>query len=593
MLNNFKILFSNLKFLKAILLINIIFIKALSVDELIFPTPNKIFFSNQTYIFNKNCKIKLLINSTQNNNYLETKKLSFRLLNKTYSNFNKTYEFSYLNEIISMYEKVINRQFYSASKHDKKYSNYCNIETNINIKNFEIKKFDSKYLAEYESYSLDLKIFPKKNAFSSFLINQTVDSQINIYLESLFLNGLIRGLETLSQIIIYNQYDSRNEIYNLPISINDSPEYAYRGVMIDTSRHFLSIKKIKKIIDGMLHSKLNVLHWHITDDEYFGFGTNIGVSYSDSKKYLYCKKKIKEILEYAFIRGITIIPEIDNPSHTRSWKDLNNIQNLVITKSEYGTLDPSKNETYNLVHKLISEMSQTFSINSQSYIHLGGDEVLSEMWSSISIQEFMKENNLTNTPELENYYFNRVRSLLPSETNYIYWISNQAEKFYDVFDKTNSVMMYWGLLDKLKNYLDSFPKQDINRTLIMTPADYVYLDCGSGNKYGDGTWCGDYKTWKTIFNIPIFKSYKNFRILGSQVVLFGELGDEQSVLGKIFPRACSLAERLWSKEKIDIKAYFVKLIYHNRRLNSRGIPSFSFTTQLCENKPKECLDNII
>jgi hexosaminidase len=448
------------------------------------------------------------------------------------------------------------------------------------------------FTPEYESYYLDLRIIPKENSSSSLLTNETEISILKISLESLYLNGLIRGLETLSQIIYFNENNSRQEIYNLPINIQDQPEYAYRGVMIDTSRHFLSIKKIKKILNGMLHSKLNVLHWHMTDDEYFGFSTDIGLTNQNNQKYLYSKKSIKEIVDYACLRGITIIPEIDNPSHTRSWKDLQNTEKLVITKPEYGTLDPSKNETYILVQKLISEVSQTFSVNSKNYFHLGGDEVLSEMWSNDSIHKFMKENNITSIPELENYYFNKIRTLLPTDRNYIYWISNQAQKFYDIFDKKNSVMMYWGFLEGLKNYLDSFPNQDIERSLILTPADYVYLDCGFGNKYGDGTWCGNYKTWKTIFDIPIFKNYKNFKILGSQVVLFGELADEQSVIGKIFPRACSLAERLWSKEKINIKNFFVKLIHHNRRLNSRGIPSISFTTQLCENEPQECIDSI-
>jgi hexosaminidase len=127
----------------------------------------------------------------------------------------------------------------------------------------------------------------------------------------------------------------------------------------------------------------------------------------------------------------------------------------------------------------------------------------------------------------------------------------------------------------------------------LTPGDYLYLDCGSGNKYGNTTWCGEYKTWKKIYEFPIFNDYKNFSILGSQVVLFGEIADDNSIVGKIFPRASSLSEILWRNQDRNSKLFFLKLIHQNRRLKERDISTVSFTTLLCENEPQECLNKIV
>jgi hexosaminidase len=267
----------------------------------------------------------------------------------------------------------------------------------------------------------------------------------------------------------------------------------------------------------------------------------------------------------------------------------------MITQPEYGTLNPAKEKTFEIVNNLITEILESFQPrgkNSNSIVmHLGGDEVLSSMWSGEDIKRFMKEKNFTSLPQLENYYFNKVRSMIDDQNTYIYWVNPDSEQIYDVYNKDKTVLMYWGFNDKLKSFLDRFD-QNIKRNIIIASGEYLYLDCGSGNKYGNPTWCGDYKTWKTIYNFPIFENYKNFTVLGSQVVLFGELADENSILGKIFPRASSLAEILWSGKERNIKDFFIRLIYQNKRMIRREIKTIAFTTQLCEENPEECLSNI-
>jgi len=144
----------------------------------------------------------------------------------------------------------------------------------------------------------------------------------------------------------------------------------------------------------------------------------------------------------------------------------------------------------------------------------------------------------------------------------------------------------------------NFSESPQRKNLIIASGDYLYMDCGFGNKYGDKTWCGDYKTWKHIYKINLLEKYGLFDIIGSQIVLFSELSDEYNVIGKVFPRAFSLAEKLWNYEytkSIDeekIKMLFVKIIEHNKRLNFRGVESISITSVLCEENVKVCIDEV-
>ena len=547
--------------------------RELTIDDLVFPTPLHLQKGDEKIILDRNTKFIFL--------YDEKLKSPIFL------------------EILEFYGNLLHK---NKIKNEKVEVKNEVVLINLKVKNLIMKKFSNKYSTNFEEYDLSIRPSNKK------------ENMINVEIEAFYLNGLLRSLETLSQIIFFNDdYDNysnsqRYEIYNLPIKINDRPRFGYRGLMIDTSRHFISLKKIMRIIDGLMYNKMNVLHWHITDDEYFGFGSKM----MKNQKYTFSKTELKYLINYAEIRGVTIIFEIDNPSHTRSWKDLsyNNkkLSDLAIvrTKPEYGVLDPSKNTTYKIVKKLVKEVVSLYTKDpdmpddkdNSILIHLGGDEVLSDMWDSLEIKDFMKNNNLNDTSQLENFYFNKISEIIPSENIYLYWVNDKSKQIYDIYHKDNSVLMYWGIHSNLKTFLDDVMKNKIDyqkeSKIILASGDFLYLDCGSGNKYGDGTWCGDYKTWKKIYNFPIFENYGSFSIIGSEAVLFGELADENSIMGKIFPRINSLSEILWRDEQKDrnIKNFFYKLLIHNKRLINRGIEVISITSQLCEENPDECIDRL-
>ena len=429
--------------IKLILLIALYNLIKCNVLNYLLPIPNNITKGKSNIYLNDNCYFNFI--SAENEN---------------------------IDNILKVYKNIFNK---------KKIINFretLTTECKVDIKIEVLNPIIIKYSTEYDPFSEKYKL----------LISENLDILIN----TKFLNGLLRGLETLSQIIHFNKNNSKYEISDLPISIEDFPRFGYRGVMIDTSRHFISLENIKKIIDGMLYSKLNVLHWHLTDDEYFSFQTDLDIKVD--KEFSYSKFEIKKLIDYAFWRGITIIPEIDNPSHTRSWI-LNSNNSITISKNEYGTLNPILDLTYETVNKLIKEVKEVFN---SDIIHLGGDEIISSFWNSTEIKNFMKENELNSLNDLENYYFNKVRKY-NDDGKYIYWVDNNSY-IYDIYKKSNSILMYWGYMENISNFLD---KINSKIRLILSPADYLYLDCGLGNKYGDISWCGDYKTWRSIYNMNI------------------------------------------------------------------------------------------
>ena len=143
--------------------------------------------------------------------------------------------------------------------------------------------------------------------------------------------GFLRGFETFSQL--FNKQENGTYIVSgLPITITDSPQFLWRGIMIDTSRHFLDITSIKKIIDGMLYMKLNILHWHIVDEDSFPMQVPALPELSEygSLSGIYTQNDIKSVISYAKIRGIRVIPEIDTPAHTLSWGRSPNLASITL-----------------------------------------------------------------------------------------------------------------------------------------------------------------------------------------------------------------------------------------------------------------------
>ncbi|BBH02131.1 beta-hexosaminidase 1 [Prunus dulcis] len=188
-----------------------------------------------------------------------------------------------------------------------------------------------------------------------------------------FVYGALRALETFSQLCTLYYGSKSVQVYRAPWYIRDSPRFAYRGLLLDTSRHYLPVDVIKQVIESMSYAKLNVLHWHIIDRESFPLKVP---SYPKLWKGSYTKwerytvEDEIEIVSFAKTRGINVMAEIDVPGHAESWGA--GYPNLWPSTSCKEPLDVSKSSTFDVVSGIQSDMRKIFPFE---LFHLGGDEV--------------------------------------------------------------------------------------------------------------------------------------------------------------------------------------------------------------------------
>lgn len=299
---------------------------------------------------------------------------------------------------------------------------------------------------------IDTKLWLKDDHFKGYLDNLTIDFngpceekmlptfdmledyKLDINLEESKLTsdsvwGILRGLESFSQMFYLNA-----DFFVLQINlthIEDFPRFPHRGLLLDTSRHFIPKPYILKTLDAMAFNKLNVFHWHITDDQSFPYQSIKFPELSQKGAYhpivqIYTQADIAEIIEYARLRGIRVLTEFDTPGHTRSWGEaitglLTPCYNNSKKTGHYGPIDPTNEKNFDFLKEFFQEIAQVFP---DKFIHLGGDEVPFDCWSSNpDIINFMKKKNITdNYPALESYYI---------------------QKLINIVDKLNSSSIVW------------------------------------------------------------------------------------------------------------------------------------------------------
>src|SRR5262245_33404407 len=227
--------------------------------------------------------------------------------------------------------------------------------------------------------------------------------------------GVLRGLETFLQLL-----EGDRAGYFIPaVSIQDKPRFPWRGLLIDVGRHYEPMEVLKRNLDGMAAVKLNVLHWHLTEDQGFRI---------ESKRYprlhqmgsdglYYTQEQVREIIAYARERGIRVMPEFDMPGHATSW---------LVGHPEFGSapgpytierragifdpaLDPTREEVYKFLEGFFTEMAALFP---DEYMHIGGDENEGHQWNkNPQIQAYMKANNIKDNHALQAYFNQRISKI--------------------------------------------------------------------------------------------------------------------------------------------------------------------------------------
>lgn len=228
--------------------------------------------------------------------------------------------------------------------------------------------------------------------------------------------GAQRGIETLLQLL-----QNSAEQTQLPwVTIEDAPRFPWRGLLLDSARHFIPVEDIKRQIDGMAAAKLNVLHWHLTDDQGWRFASTRYPKLTQlaSDGLYYSEAQMREVVRYAAARGIRVVPEIDMPGHASAiavaYPELLSAPGPYAMERHWGVLkpvlDPTKEATYAFAEAMVSELAAIFP---DAYLHIGGDEVDDTQWkNNPQIQQFMRDHQLKDSHALQAYFNHKLETIL-------------------------------------------------------------------------------------------------------------------------------------------------------------------------------------
>ncbi|CAD8062288.1 unnamed protein product [Paramecium sonneborni] len=412
-----------------------------------------------------------------------------------------------------------------------------------------------------------------------------IDNQLNVIIQVNNHWGLVRALNTL------NQLSEKGEINNLPLTIEDEPTYSYRGILIDSARHFLSVELIERTIDSLVMNSMNTIHWHITDDESFPLLLTEYPQITHSTKYsensFYTINDTTRIVEYASKRGVQIIPSFDSPMHAMSWGMTKELADIMMmcgnTIKQYGILDPTLEKTYQVLESILKDFYQMFK--KVKFVNFAGDEVSKTCWDQRpEIKQFMVENNIKDYYELQSYYRKRQKQLwkevIKAEQDIIYLYRQEDNLPLDKED----IIHWWGYTDQLPDVADK-----PNRIILM---DYfpLFIDAGFGNAFGNPY--SVYHTWKEIYKwTPSLPEGSLNTIIGGEVPLWGETNNQNTHFNKLYMRTSVIAETLWNpklKETEKFSSFVKRLIEMEDRMTKQGFAVTPVTHGYCRKNTELC-----
>jgi hexosaminidase len=372
--------------------------------------------------------------------------------------------------------------------------------------------------------------------------------------------GAMHGLETLLQLV---QSDAAG--YFVPaVSIRDTPRFRWRGLMIDCGRHFMPVEVIKRSLDGMAAVKLNVFHWHLSEDQGFriesrSFPKLAGLG---SDGLFYTQEQAREIVAYARDRGIRVVPEFDMPGHTSAWfvgyPDLASGPGPFHIEREFGVfdpvMDPTRESTYKFLDTFIAEMAAIFP---DHFMHIGGDENNGVEWkANPHIQTFMREHSLQDTAALQNYFNQRLLKLLEKHGKHmIGW-----DEILTPDLPRDVVVQSWRGFDSLatgaRNGYNSILSAGYYLNLMSTAAAHYMVD--------------------PLPQASGLSAEQQARILGGEACMWTEQTTPQDIDSRIWPRAAAIAERLWSPRDVDnVDDMYRRLAPESLRLEALGLTHIS------------------
>jgi hexosaminidase len=415
--------------------------------------------------------------------------------------------------------------------------------------------------------------------------------------------GLFRGVQTLFQLMphtIYGEILVDNIDWKVPrVIIYDKPRYAWRGMHLDVSRHFFPKEFILRYIDMIAMHKMNVFHWHLTDDngwrieiEKYPKLTEIGAWHVDREDMpwrevtppepgeeatyggFYTKDEVREVVQYAAIRHITVLPEIEMPGHTSevlaAYPELSCTGGpfYVQPGSYWPNIDifcAGNEQTFEFLEGVLDEVIELFPIE---YVHIGGDEATKTNWENCKkCQKRIKDEGLANEHELQSWFIKRMEKYLNSEgKKLIGW-----DEILEGGLAPEATVMSW------RGFDGGIESARQGHDVVMSPVSHCYFDYYQANPDFEPVAIGGFTTLKMVYGFdptpPVLNTKEAKHILGGQGNVWTEyIPTPEHAEYMSTPRMTALAEVLWSpKEKLDWDSFRERLNYQFDRFDAMGI----------------------
>ncbi len=372
--------------------------------------------------------------------------------------------------------------------------------------------------------------------------------------------GALHGLETLIQLV-----QVQGNTYVVPaLTVKDSPRFPWRGLMLDCSRHFEPLDVLKRNIDGMAAVKLNVFHWHLTDDQGFRMESKVypQLTGAGSDALFYTQDQARELVQYARDRGIRVVPEFEMPGHSSAWliafPKLGSGTAPQGIRREFGisdvALDPTREETYVFIEAFLREMTQIFP---DRYVHIGGDETPAPDWKTNSrIMAFKAAHSLGDNDALQAYFNQRVLAILTKlDRRMVGWdeiLNPGLPKDVVVQSWRGEASLAKGAQQGYQGVLSAPYYLD-----AMKPASQMYLA-------------------DPVPSDTALSPAQQKLILGGEVTMWAEQLDARTIDSRVWPRTAAIAERFWSAQNVrDVDSMYARLAPVSIELEGLGLRHLS------------------
>jgi hexosaminidase len=387
--------------------------------------------------------------------------------------------------------------------------------------------------------------------------------------------GVLHGLQTFLQLVHVTPQG-----FAVPVvTIDDQPRFQWRGLMIDAGRHFMPLDMIKRNLDGMEAVKLNVMHWHLSENQGFPIESKVFplLQEKGSGGNYYTQEQVHEVIDYARDRGIRVVPEFDMPCHTTAWfagyPELASGPGPYKVETKWGVfdpaMDPSRESTFEFLDKFFGEMTALFP---DAYFHIGGDECNGKEWNrNPQIKGFMKEHGLKDNAALQSYFTGRVQKLVVAHNK----IPEGWDEVLQPDTPKNVVIQSWrgpqGLAQAARQ----------GNQVLLSNGYYIDLNQSAAEHYlvdplgGEGA---------------KLTPEEKARVLGGEATMWSEFVTPENVDSRIWPRTAAIAERFWSAQDVrDVDSMYRRMAVVSEKLNNYGLQHNSFTLAMVQRMSGEAV----